>query len=199
MTRDELLAVPNEKLRNGNISADYLVHMDCLDAPKNWWTGWGDLRTSGRTWQGIGDLISVSGLPMSYKPSADQATFKIASATKEMQLLARQSAKRVYGRAVTVSMQFFEVFPDAGQPWQPLGPAFTLYSGWMDQLTYKAARNEDGKMSRYIELTAEGVFVRRNAPANGRWTDADQKRRHPDDKGCERMPIYMNYSPIWTV
>lgn len=199
MTRDELLAIPNEKLRQGNISADYLVYMDFEGTPKNWWTGWGDLRAMGGTWQGIGDLISVSGLPMSYKPSADTVNFKISSASKEMQLLAKQSASKVYGREVAVYMQFFEVFPDAGQPWQPLGPAFSVYAGWMDQLSYKASRDDKGILTRRLELSAEGVFVRRNAPANGRWTDADQKRRHPGDRGCERMAAYLNYAPTWTV
>lgn len=199
MIRDEIITIPDEQLRRGNISADYLVFMDFDGAPKRWWTGWGDLRANGHTWQGIGDMISISGIPMSYKPSADSVTFNISAASQEQLQLAKGSSDLSYGREVTIYMQLFLVAPAEGQPWQPLGPGFSLYSGWMDQLTYKAERDKSGKASRLLRLQAEGVFVRRNAPANGRWTDSDQKRRHPGDKGCERMAIYKNYAPTWTV
>ena len=45
--RDDIIAIPDERLRNGNVSADYLVFMDILDAPQRWWTGWGTLRSGG--------------------------------------------------------------------------------------------------------------------------------------------------------
>lgn len=199
--RDDLIAIPDAKLRRGNISADYLVHMDFADTPKRWWTGWGRLVTAGHEWIGIGSMITVADLPTSYRPSADQVTFTIEAATQEMMVLSQEAASRVYGRDVTVYQQFFDVASDDAdvQPWSPLGPAFVLYSGTMDQMTFKAARDMEGQTSRVIELTAEGLFTNRNAPPNGRWTDSDQKRRYPGDKGCDRMSIYTNYSPTWTV
>ena len=194
--RDDINAIPDADLRSGAISADYLVHMDFVDMPKRWWTGWGDLESGGHVWQGIGDMISISDLPASYGPSADQITLTLQGATQEMLALAKAASSRVYGRDITVYQQFFSVTPvdSTAQPWSPLGPAFALYSGRMDQMTYKAS-----EVTRAIELTAEGLFTNRNAPPNGRWTDADQKRRHPGDRGCDRMHLYTNYSPIWTV
>lgn len=199
--REDIIAIPDEKFRTGNISADYLVFMDFADAPKRWWTGFGDINTDGHRWQGIGSLINISDIPSSYSPSADQITFTLSSVTEEMLSLVQNATSRVYGRDVIVYQQFFDVGPvdAAAQPWLPLGAPFAVYSGLMDQMTFKASRASNGDISRVIELTAEGLFTNRSAPANGRWTDADQKRRYSGDKGCDRMHLYANYSPTWTV
>lgn len=199
--RDDIIAIPDATLRTGNISADYLVHMDFLDTPKRWWTGWGKIRSGGYEWQGIGNMIGISDLSTSYGPSADQITLSLSGATQEMMTLTKEAKARVYRREITVYQQFFEVAPQdaTAQPWSPLGPAFVVYTGRMDQMKFKSSRSNDGDATRSIELTAEGLFTNRNAPPNGRWSDADQKRRYPDDKGCDRMHIYTNYSPTWTV
>lgn len=199
--RDDIIAIPDDKLRNGTLAADYLVHMDFLTTPKRWWTGWGAIESGGETWQGIGNMISISGVPTSYGPSADQITLTLSGATQEMLLLSKEASSRVYGRDITIYQQFFDVAPQdaTAQPWSPLGPAFVLYAGVMDQMTLKASRGEDDNVLRTIQLTAEGIFTNRNAPPNGRWSDADQNRRYPGDEGCDRMHIYTSYSPTWTV
>ncbi|MDZ7906341.1 MAG: hypothetical protein U5N55_11625 [Cypionkella sp.] len=196
--RDDILAISDAELRRGNIAADYLVHMDFADTPKHWWTGWGEFQADDQKWQGIGDLIGISDLPQSYDITADQVTFTMQGVTAEMSLLARQAQGRVTGRPATVYHQFFIVTPDddSVQPWSPLIPAFAVFKGKMDQMTFSASRSDDQVM-RSIELTAEGLFAIRNASPNGRWTDRDQQRRYPGDLGCVRMGLYENYSPTW--
>lgn len=200
-TRDAILAMPDDKLRNGNISADYLVFMDFLGAPKRWWTGWGNIEADGHEWQGIGNMIGMSDIPAAYGPSADQITLTLSGATQEMMTITQEASDRAYGREITVYHQFFDVNPDdaTAQPWTQLGPPFVLYAGRMDQMTFKATKSNDGDTKRTIELTAEGLFTNRNSPPNGRWSDVDQKRRYPGDSGCDRMHIYTSYSPVWTV
>ncbi len=199
--RDDIIAVPDAKLRTGQIAADYLIFMDFVDAPRRVWTGWGNLETAGHTWQGVGDLIGVSAIPASNSATAESVTLTLQGATSEMQELARASKTRVQDRTIIIYKQFFDVTPDdAGvQPWSPLIPAFAEYTGKMDRMAYSAERDGDANYQRTIELTTYGLFTNRNAPANGRWTDADQQRRYPGDKGCERMSLYAGYSPVWTV
>ena len=136
--RDDILAIPDEKLRNGSIGADYLVFMDFLDAPKRWWTGWGNIESDGETWQGVGNLIGISDLPTAYGPSAERITLSLQGATQEMMTLTQEAASRVYGRELKVYQQFFDVLPrDAtAQPWAQLGPAFAVFVGKMDRMTY---------------------------------------------------------------
>lgn len=200
-TRDDIIAVPDDRLRNAQIAADYLIFMDFLDAPRRVWTGWGDLVTEGQTWQGIGDLISVSEIPASTSATAESVTLTLQGATSEMQALARASASRVRDRSIVIYQQFFDVTPDdeGVQPWSPLMPAFAVYTGKMDRTAYSAERGPDAEYKRTIKLTTYGLFSNRNAPPNGLWTDSDQQRRYPGDLGCSRMPIYAGYSPVWTV
>ena len=195
--RDDLLAVPDEVLRTGKVGQAALVFMDFRDAPKRWWTGFGDLDAGGYRWQGLGDLIGISEIETSYDLSAQTVTFTVA-ATQEMLANAIAAKTRVRDRTVTVSMQLFAVEARDGETQrnQPLGSPFVLFSGTMQRMPW-AAR---GPNERTIRIEAEGLFFRRNAPPQGLWTDADQKSRYPGDKGLERLPLYAGggYAPRWT-
>ena len=191
--RDDLLAIPDEVLRNGRIGQAVLVHMDFLDAPKRWWTGFGDLEVNGHVWQGIGDLITISPISSSYQVSAEQVTFEVA-ATPEMLALALAAKARVRDRSVTVYLQLFAMEDAEGvERGQPIGSPMALYSGTMTKMPWAAS----GPNQRTLRVEAEGMFFRRNAAPRGRWTDSDQKARYPGDRGFERLPLYVNYETRW--
>ncbi|MFG6081596.1 hypothetical protein ACEUZ9_002220 [Paracoccus litorisediminis] len=199
--REDLLAIPDELLRNGSIAQAVLVYMDFKDGPKRWWTGFGDLDVGGHRWEGIGDLIGMSPISASYTYSAQEMTFTVA-ATPEMLGLALAAKARVRDRAVIVYQQLFAVeamagFTPAGtevMSGQPIGSPGSLFSGTMQKMPWSAS----GPSQRSLTVTAEGLFFRLNAPPRGRWTDADQKARYPGDKGCERLPIYAKgYETRW--
>ena len=198
--RDDLLAIPNEVLRSGQIAQAVLVHMDFQGAPKRWWTGFGDLEVAGQTWQGLGDLISISPISSTYQVSAEQVTFELA-ATPEMLGLALAAKARVRERAVTIYLQLFAnarmaAFTAGGgelMTGDPIGSPMALYSGLMMRMPWSAS----GSAERRIRLECEGLFFRRNAPPRGRWTDSDQKARYPGDRGFERLPLYVNFETGW--
>ncbi|RMC37491.1 hypothetical protein [Paracoccus alkanivorans] len=196
--REDLLAIPDEFLRHGRIGHAALVHMDFLDAPKRWWTGYGDLEVGGFTWQGLGDLISISPIETSYEVSAQDVTFELA-ATPEMLALALAAKSRVRDRSVTISCELFamedvSVGPNDIQRGQPVASPFSMFSGTMQRMPWKA----EGPNSRTIQLECHGLFLRRNAAALGLWNDSDQKARYFGDKGFERLPIYANdYETRW--
>lgn len=186
--RDDLLAIPDETLRNGSIGQAVLVHMDFRDNPKRWWTGWGDIEVNGHIWQGLGDLISISPISTTYQVSAEQVTFEVA-ATSELLGLARNAKTQVRGRSVTIYMQLYTMEPEAA-----LGSPVSLYAGTMERMPWSAS----GPTERRLRLECEGLFFRRNAPPRGRWTDADQKSRYLGDRGLERLPLYANgYEVKW--
>ena len=198
--RDDLLAIPDEVLRSGQIAQAVLVHMDFQGAPKRWWSGFGDLEVAGQTWQGLGDLISISPISSTYQVSAEQVTFELA-ATPEMLGLALAAKSRVRERAVTIYLQLFAnarmaAFTSGGgelMTGDPIGSPMALYSGLMMRMPWSAS----GSTERRIRLECEGLFFRRNAPPRGRWTDSDQKARYPGDRGFERLPLYVQYETGW--
>lgn len=196
--RDDLIAIPDELLRNGNIGQAALVFMDFRNSPQRWWTGFGDLNVAGQLWRGLGDLISISEIETSYQVSAQQVSFEVA-ATQEMLALALDAKNRVRDRAVTVYLQLFamddvEVAGSDILSGQPIGSPIALFNGTMQRVPWSA----DGPNTRKITIEAEGLFFRRNAPPRGRWTDADQKARYPGDRGLERLPLYSSaYETTW--
>lgn len=196
--REDLLAIPDEVLRNGRIGQAALVFMDFRDAPKRWWTGFGDLDVAGHRWQGLGDLISISQISTSYQVSAEQVTFQVA-ATQEMLSLALAAKDRVRDRTVTVYMQLFAMDAQAAAGQQvesgnPIGSPMSLFNGTMQRMPWSA----EGATKRQITIEAEGLFFRRNTAPRGRWTDPDQKARHPGDRGFERLPLYAGgYEAHW--
>ncbi|RJE87954.1 hypothetical protein [Paracoccus onubensis] len=196
--REDLLAIPDEFLRHGRVGQAALVFMDFLDAPKRWWSGYGDLPVGGFTWQGLGDLVSISPIDTSYSISVKKVTFELA-ATSEMLSLALAAKSRVRDRAVTISLQLFAmedvaVGQDDIQRGQPIGSPFSLFNGTMQKMPWSAS----GPDERTIRLECVGLFFRRNAAPLGRWTDTDQKARYPGDRGLERLPIYANdYETRW--
>lgn len=191
--RDDLLAIPDEQLRNGDIAEAVLCWMDFSTGAKRWWAGFGDLQHAGHLWQGTGDVISISDLSSDYQMSADPVTFGMA-ATAEMMALVQDATAAVRGRQVVVYSQLFAVTPtDGSQPWQPLGSPLALFTGTMGPMSYSA----EAVKGRAISLQCEGLWARRNAPPRGLWTDRDQQARHPGDKGFERVAIYTNYETRW--
>lgn len=191
--RDDLIAIPDAVLREGRIGQAALVFMDFADAPQRWWTGFGNVEAGGFTWQGLGDLISISPIETAYDLSAQQVTFTVA-ATPEMLARAIDAKARVRDRAVTVSLQLFATEAYGGVArGQPLGSPMVLYVGTMQRMPWSWR----GPMQRTITIEAEGMFFRRNAPPRGMWTDSDQRARYPGDIGFERMPLYTNYEVRW--
>ena len=193
--REDLLAIPDEVLRSGKVGGAALVHMAFRDSPQRWWGGFGDLDAGGYRWKGLGDLISISPIETSYNLSANPVTFTVA-ATPEMLANAIRAKDRVRDRDVTVYLQMIAVEPiDGGiQRGQPLGAPIPMFVGTMQRMPWSAS----GPEQRTIQIEAEGLFYRLNAPPRGRWTDADQKARWPGDRGMERMAIYASgYEPKW--
>lgn len=186
--REDLLAIPDETLRNGGIGQAVLVHMDFRDNPKRWWAGFGDLSLGGHVWQGLGDLINISPISATYQVSAEQVKFDLA-ATPEMMALALGSKAQFRGRSVTIYLQLYTMEPEAA-----IGSPIALYSGTMQRMAWSAS----GAGERRLRLECEGNFFRRNAAPRGRWTDADQKARYPGDRGFERSPLYAgSYEARW--
>lgn len=198
--REDLLSIPNDVLRSGRIAQAVLVFMDFKDNPRRWWTGFGDLRASGETWQGVGDLIGVDGLESSYSSSARNITFSVA-ATQEMLALALAAEDQVIGRGVQVFLQLYtteSVITPAGEQYpgnEKIGSPMSLFTGTMEAMPYGGA----GTTERRIEVEAWGLWLKRNSVPRGQWTDSDQRARYPtyNDRGFERLPLYVNYETGW--
>lgn len=169
----------NAAMAGRSIGACPLVFFDFLGDPMRVWPGFGTLQLGGYDWIGTGDFGGIEGLGSSTTDSAQAVTFTLAGVTAEMQGIAKNSEALVKGRSVIVYAQFFDVTGD--YPMAPLGGMLSIWSGYMDLMTYKAA----GPGSRTITLTAEGENADRRRPRFGLLTNADQQARYPGDTGLK--------------
>lgn len=153
-----------------------LAWFDFEGDPRWYWTGFGPLVTDdGQSWEGTGEVASISGLTMPLGTAAQQVTFALSGVSARVAALARQQSARVKGRDCAVFIQLFN------EDWSLQGPRRHVWSGSLDVMTYKF----NGDATFTVELTAESIWSGRRKPAYGFYTDADQQARFPGDRGCE--------------
>lgn len=181
------------ELQKRTISASFLVFMDFRLQPRRWWMGTGILDAGGHEWIGMGNLIQIEGLGSTLGMAASETTFTLSGVDPDIVALVRASSDRVKDRRVRVFLQFFSG-GDSGQPaWTPLDQPISVWSGRMDQMKYAG----EGPSSRTVTLTAESLWTNRNRPPFGRYTDGDQKARHPGDRGLEQVASLTNKTIRW--
>lgn len=68
---------------------------------------------------------------------------------------------------------------------QAVGSAISLHRGWIrDVVPVESAATAQ------FRVRAESIFARRNRTPLGEYTDRDQQRRSPGDRGCEFTPTF---------
>lgn len=169
-------------LAGGAIRMAHLVQCAFASGTFRTWQGWSTLVAGGHEWTGNGGLISVSEIDAS--PSQFASSFSLTmSGLPDDQFdayakLYMADPDEYRGRQVIVFLQVFD------GNWQPLDQPYALATGFMDvpsfEVTEGAAR---------ITLQCEGAFVTRKRPRWGFYTDADQQRRYPGDRGLEFTPV----------
>lgn len=159
-----------------------LLFADFRSAPMRFWSGAGDLVVDGLTYTGAGDLLEISELDLSPQAFASSFSVSLSGLPDDqfdayMTLMATDPAEYRL-RRITVSMITFD---DA---WQPIGAPVALATGLMDVPSFS---DSSGNGPR-IALRCEGPFATRKRPRFGYYTDADQQRRFPGDRGIEFAP-----------
>lgn len=181
-------------LEGRSVNAALLVEMRFEGETRRWWQGFGPLESGGKTWQGLGHLISVDGLQSAVGTVAPSTTFTLSGVDPEIVALAREGSARVKGRKALVYIQFFEVDPSDGRKsWGTLDDPSVIWSGRMDQLRFVA----DGPSARTITLTAESIWADRNRPPFGLYTYEDQQARFPGDKGLSQVADLVTKQIRW--
>lgn len=153
------------------VNASILVRFDFESGTERVWQGFWELTAGGETWRPMGVLGTVDGIAVRSDLTAESLTFTLSGVDAAMIAIAKNSAVQVKNKSCAVYVQFFDA------DWKTLDQPVALRSGIMDQMTYTAT----GPASRTIKLTAEGLFVARNAAPFAYYTDRDQKARYAGD------------------
>lgn len=183
-------------LAGAKVQAAPLVRFDFTSETMRLWAGNGVLKTNdGALWSGIGSLGSMSGIEQAVNGEAPQATFTLSGIDATIMRLARDEfEEEVFGRLVYVLIQFFGV-DDPGDPdnQRPLDNPYPIWSGRC--LTPTFTLSQAGERS--VDISAESLFSLRSRPQYAMYTDADQQRRFPGDKGFEFVGGLVNKVVTW--
>lgn len=127
----------------------------------------------GAVWQPSHTLISAEGMASGAPLEAVPCTYRASDLTPGLTREAITNRAIWFGRRMQQSMQLYA----AGAA---VGPAIVLHTGTIQDIERVQTADEE-----YLSIRVESVFAKRNAAPLGKYTDRDQKRRSPGDRGCE--------------
>lgn len=145
--------------------------------------------SDGRVWQPGLPIIAASAVQRGEAFAAVPAEYVVAglptSPTQEaadafaaMALEVMQNPDSWFGSTVH---QYLQLMVDG----VAVGPAISLHKGWIRSIT-----PQEDAGSAFFKIDVESIFARRDRTPLGEYTDRDQKRRSPGDRGCELVPTF---------
>lgn len=161
------------------------------------WGGLGDytlpadeVDEEGGTYLGIGLLAQVPAVRQLVGGVAERVDFVLNGVDPVTFGLADENASTVRSAPVHVGIVFFD------QDWQPADPVAWLWEGTADTPGVDRDADPEGGIVRRVSLSVGTVFTDRTRPQPGFYTDADQRRRSPDDSFCSRVAGYSFESTV---
>jgi hypothetical protein len=157
-----------------------LFDVGFLSGAKYYWDGFGDLAAYGHTYLGAANVVARSEIPFGIDDEAGDMQLTMSGVDATFVAAVRAEESEFYGRPITIWGQFFD------EALQPSGTRFHIFTGVMDVPTYGGT----GTDSRTISVPCEGEWTDRNTARNSLFSDMDQKRRFPGDRGLEYVYRY---------
>lgn len=163
-----------------------LLKFDFVSGTKRVYTGFGPLTTlDGQQWDGVGDVISVDGLSVAVGGAAPEGRIIASGVSAQLLATAIGEESEYERRPLSIFLQAFDGQTLIGNP---------LPFGLRLMTSMEVQREAD---RRTIAINHESIFISRNSPAASSYSDRDQQRRYPGDRGCERVPLLINKTERW--
>lgn len=148
------------------------------DPPAYLWTGFGfiDIEIDGipRRFVGAGHILSIPDLKALINGVADRIEFGVSGVSAETTRLAHEDRASVELALARIGRINFD------HDWQQDGPVEWLWRGFADIITTNSVPSDTGR-TRNITIGLANEETRRSNPQIAWNTDADQRRRSPDD------------------
>ncbi|RZJ06102.1 MAG: hypothetical protein EON89_00860 [Brevundimonas sp.] len=168
------------------------VRIECKTEVVRAWMGFGDypvaadpVDTDGGIYQGVGKIGAVPALRQLVGSVAERITFALDGVDAQTLSLADDRPDEVRDAPVNVGLAFFD------EDWQQAGPIAWLWDGVADSPSI----DREGQV-RSASLSVGSALTDRTRPRFTFYTDADQQRRSPGDRFCERVAGYSVESTV---
>lgn len=150
------------------------------------WNGYGQLSWGGNTYEGLGEFVSVSAIEEAVDLAARGVTFQLTGVPSS--LIALVLADAYQGREASLWMG---AMSDAGAV---VVDPFKIFSGRMDVMEIM-----DTGDTSIITLNAENRLIDLRRIRESRYTDAEQQRLYPGDRGCEYVAGLQDKQLPWGI
>jgi hypothetical protein len=176
---------------HGKINLARLHFMDFRFDPMRAWEGFGRLATiDGQVWDGVGDVVTVSGGGYQSGLSATNMVVTVAAGADVLSdpiiTAALKSESRVYGRRYIQYLQFFN------EDWQPVDRPKPVFVGVMDRMSFSYTADQ-----RQVILNIETPFVRRRTPRTDYFSGPSQKKRDANDTFLDGLSALRDKTVTW--
>jgi hypothetical protein len=149
------------------------------------WTGYGTLVAAGHSWLGLGKLASVSTIQEGSTVQADGITLGLEGVDASM--ISEALGEIQQGLPCIISMAFFNSTTRA-----IIGSPVVCFSGRVDAPTI-----EESTETCTITIACENRMALLNQQHERRYTDQEQRRDYPNDRGFEYVSLIQNYVATW--
>ncbi len=141
------------------------------------WNGDTWLEANGRLWQPLHGHGMIDGIPVLGQGTAENLTLSLPGIDNATLALALAETDMVSQQLAIV---YFQLFNDN---WQTIGAPRPAFFGFMQppRVSRSAFGVKEGS-EQTISVECVNAFYNRSRPPFGRYTDADQKKRHPGDE-----------------
>jgi hypothetical protein len=148
------------------------------------WTGIGNLASGGNTYKGVGALGKISAISETTDVQANGVALSLSGIPGDV--VAESLAMCRQGLPVTVSLGFMR---DSGGV---IASPVIIFQGRMDTVTV-----DEGGDTCMITISVESRLIDLKRPRVRRFTDDDQQRTSPGDKGFQYVPMVQDWNGGW--
>ena len=145
--------------------------------------------SDGKVWQPAISLISAPGIQRTDGFDAIPVEYVVAGLAQDPDA---DAVAAFSAMAIAVLQNPDSYFGGTVHQWMQLlvnrsavGPAISIHRGWIREVKV----NESVSQASFT-VTVESILARRERTPLGQYTDRDQKRRSPGDRGCEFTPTF---------
>lgn len=161
-----------------------LVECDFDTAPLYLWNGVGNLSHNSKTYVGAGNLLTIGGIAETSELTANGTSVTLSGINNALVQVARDEDYQ--GRSIVIKLGAMNETGDV------IADPVELFAGFMDVMTI----NEGGEFSS-ISVTAENRLIAFDRSRVRRYTDQDQKIKHPSDYGFDHVNKIQQMEVKW--
>ena len=166
------------------VRAVVLCEMAFPSATINFWTGQGQITWDSKTWDGSGRAVNFSMFPETTDGSSQGVQIDISGIdSADIDDITQDDYQ-----GADISMWIATLNANGSVTADP----FRFFSGIIDT----GEINDDGKTS-IISINAESKLINQIKRVQNRYTDQDQKRLYPGDRGLELIGKVQDKTFIW--